>query len=202
MARFPKAEAEVAELADTMITGFTDNVGVYPSPTITIADLTTAKSSYSSAASVVVAAKASAKSATEAKEAALAALEEAMKSDIRYAENTVGNDDAKLNLIGWGAKKAPTALTAPGQVLELTVPVQGDGTVSLAWKQPVDGGETAAYKVMRRERPAGAWEDVSTALETEAALSAQPKGLELEYQIIAVNKAGEGAPSNTQMVVL
>ena len=30
----------------------------------------------------------------------------------------------------------------------------------------------------------------------------QPKGKDLEYRIIAVNKAGEGEPSNTEMVVL
>ena len=202
MATFPNKEADVTILADEMITGFTDNVGVFPLPPIIMADLAMARSSYSSAMSIVVAAKASAKSATEAKEAALEVLEEAMKSDIRYAENTVGDDDAKLGLIGWGGKKAPAALTAPGQVLELTVPVQGDGSVSLAWKAPADGGAPAAYKVMRRERPVGAWEDVATAVVTEAQLLDQPKTVELEYRIIAVNKAGEGEPSNTQMVVL
>ena len=30
----------------------------------------------------------------------------------------------------------------------------------------------------------------------------QPKGKELEYRIIAVNKAGDGEPSNIEMVVL
>jgi hypothetical protein len=37
---------------------------------------------------------------------------------------------------------------------------------------------------------------------TEATLVEQPKGKELEYHIIAINKAGEGEPSNTEMVVL
>ena len=33
-------------------------------------------------------------------------------------------------------------------------------------------------------------------------LREQAKGKELEYRIIAVNKAGEGEPGNTEMVVL
>lgn len=60
----------------------------------------------------------------------------------------------------------------------------------------------AAYKVMRRERPEGSWEDAATAVVSEATLVEQPRGKELEYRIIAVNKAGEGEPSNTAMVVL
>jgi hypothetical protein len=54
----------------------------------------------------------------------------------------------------------------------------------------------------RRQRPEGAWQDVATAIETEATLVEQPKGAELEYRIIAINKAGEGPPSNTVMAVL
>jgi len=185
-----------------MIAGFTDNPLVYPAPPVAVLDLTAAKTAYLVAMNAAIAAKAAAKAATDAKDAAIEALTDAMKSDIKYAENTVGNDDAKLKLIGWGAKKAPSALTAPGQTLELTVPVQGDGSVSLAWKAPIDGGTPQAYKVMRRERPEGAWEDVSTAVVTEATLDDQPKAVELEYRIIAVNKAGDGEPSNTEMVVL
>ena len=37
---------------------------------------------------------------------------------------------------------------------------------------------------------------------TEATLVDQPEKTELEYRVIAVNKAGEGAASNTVMVVL
>ncbi|HDY88947.1 MAG TPA: fibronectin type III domain-containing protein [bacterium] len=55
---------------------------------------------------------------------------------------------------------------------------------------------------MRRERPAGAWQEVATAVISEATLVEQPTGKELEYRIVAVNKTGDGEPSNTAMVVL
>ncbi|MBW8035740.1 MAG: fibronectin type III domain-containing protein [Planctomycetes bacterium] len=40
------------------------------------------------------------------------------------------------------------------------------------------------------------------AILTEATLVDQPEKTELEYRVIAVNKAGEGQASNTVMVVL
>ncbi len=125
-----------------------------------------------------------------------------MKDDIDYAENTVNFDDNKLKLIGWAGRKAAAPLAVPGQARLLEAPRQGDGWVFLDWKKPTDGGRPAAYKVMRRERPAGPWEDVATAVITEATLVEQPRGKEFEYRIIAVNKAGDGEPSNTAMVVL
>ena len=44
--------------------------------------------------------------------------------------------------------------------------------------------------------------DVATAIETELTLVDQLKGVELECRIIAINKSGEGSPSNTVIVVL
>lgn len=38
----------------------------------------------------------------------------------------------------------------------------------------------------------GLWNDVATAILTEATLVEQPEKTELEYRVIAVNKAGEG----------
>jgi len=202
MAKFPRTEAEVMALAEAMITGLTANAVLYPAPPVAVLDLTAAKTAYITALNAAIAAKAAAEAATTAKDDVLEDLVDAMKSDIRYAENTVDFDDDKLKLIGWAGKKAPTALQPPGQTRLLEAPRQGDGWVFLDWKAPIDGGAPSAYKVMRRERPAGAWEDVATAVITEATLVEQPKTKELEYRIIAVNKAGDGEPSNTAMVVL
>lgn len=55
---------------------------------------------------------------------------------------------------------------------------------------------------MKRERPAGPWEEVATAVISEATLVEQPRGKEFEYRIVAVNKAGDGELLNTVMVVL
>ncbi|MDH4202962.1 MAG: fibronectin type III domain-containing protein [Phycisphaerae bacterium] len=202
MARFPLKEAEIVALAEAMETGLAANVAIYPAPPVAVLDLTAAKTAYITAANAAIAAYAAAEAATTAKDDKLDDLIEAMKSDLRYAENTVNFDDDKLKLIGWGGRAAATALTPPGQARLLEAPRQGEGWVYLDWKAPTDGGKPAAYRVMRRERPAGAWEDVATAVITEATLVEQPRTLELEYRIAAVNTAGEGEPSNTAMVVL
>ena len=101
----------------------------------------------------------------------------------------------------------------------MEVPKDGKGWIFLNRKGAVEGGSLGAYMVqrkecpretwrdvaavvMRHERPAGPWEEVATAVVSEATLVEQPRGKEFEYRIVAVNKAGEGEPSNTAMVVL
>ena len=109
MARFPKAEAEIAALAEAMITGLTSNAVLYPAPPVAVLDLTAAKTAYITALNAAIAAVAEA--ATTSKDDVLEDLVDAtlrstlrstsaMKSDIRYAENTVDYDDDKLKLIG------------------------------------------------------------------------------------------------------
>jgi hypothetical protein len=46
------------------------------------------------------------------------------------------------------------------------------------------------------------FEDVATAIETEATLVDQPLKTELEYRVIAINESGEEQPINTVMAVL
>ena len=202
MASFPKREAEILALAEALKAGLQANGAIFPSPPVSWMWLSLNKSICYSRRDTALAAAAAAEAATTAKDEALETLADAMKADLRYAENTVNFDDDKLKLIGWSGRRTPSALIPPGQPRLLEAPRQGEGWVFLDWKPPADGGRPAAYTIERRERPSGPWESTATAIETEVTLVEQPRGPELEYRIIAVNKAGDSTPSNSVMAVL
>lgn len=202
MPRFPKKEAEVQPLAMSIILGLWNNQPVYPNPPVDVFTLFGKMNLYINAKNSTIAAQAAAEAATTAKDEKLADLIDAMKPDLRYAENVTKFNDDKLKLIGWAGKKAKTPLAVPGQARLLEAPKQGAGWLFLDWKAPADGGKPKAYKVQRRNRSAGAWKTVATAILSEITLVDQPKRTGLEYRVIAVNKAGEGQASNTVEVVL
>jgi hypothetical protein len=202
MARFPRTEAEIKALAQNIVTGLTANLADFPAPPVAAAALQALLNSFITLCDEQVAATAAAEQATQTKAAGLEELSTAMKADLRYAEDAVNYDDAKLTALGWGGKAAATALEVPGQPRSLEAPRQGEGWIFLDWKQPADGGAVAAYKIERRERPSGNWTMISMAIESEATLNNQERGKDLEYRVIATNKAGESVPSNTVAAVL
>ena len=71
----------------------------------------------------------------------------------------------------------------------------------LRWKSPVEGGKPAFYKI-QRQAEGSSWEDAGTSTNTEQLMSNQPRGVEVDFRVIAVNRAGEGPPSATITVVL
>ncbi len=202
MAQFPSSESDVATLADEMIAGLTEHTDIYPEPPVTVANMVSIRDAYAGARSGVLDARAAAQQATNSKDSLLSHLARLMKKNIRYAETTVGAGSEQLGLIGWGPRRTPTPLPPAGQARELAATYQGEQTVDLEWKAPVTGGKPSAYRVTRRERPAGPWLDVATALTTRIQLTDQERGKEFEYRVIAANKSGEGEPSNTVVVVL
>lgn len=94
------------------------------------------------------------------------------------------------------------ALAPSGQTCTLEAPRQGEGWIFLDWKPSVDGGAVNAYKMQRRLRSDGVWLEVGLAIESETTLTGQERAKEWEYRDSAVNKAGDGARSNTVMAVL
>jgi hypothetical protein len=202
MACFPDREAQIKALAQNIVTGLTENAVDFPAPPVAAGDLQALLDSLITLCDEQTAAQATAEQATETKRAALTELVTAMKADLRYAEDAVNHNDAKLTALGWGGKAGPTALAVPGQPRSLEAPQQGEGWLFLDWKKPADGGAVAAYQIQRRERPSGAWSLVSMAIESEATLNNQERGKDWEYRVVATNKAGESVPSNTVAAVV
>jgi len=187
MPRFPNKEVGIVALAEWLWRGLWVNRPVYPQPPVHPISLRFKAIIYSRYRENLIAKQAAAEQTTTAKNEALEDLAEAMKSDIRYAENTVDFDDDKLKLIGWVGKKTKTPLAPPGQARLLEAPKQGAGWVFLDWKAPLEGGRPKAYKIQRRKPDGRIWQDVATAIITEATLVDQPRGAELEYRIIAAS---------------
>jgi hypothetical protein len=199
---FPKREAEILDLAQQIISGLTEGVADFPAPPVSVADLQGALDSTKSAIAAAVATRAAAEMATATKRTHFEQVIADMRADLRYAEDAVAFNDAKLNGLGWAGKTARSPQELPGEPQPLKALRQGEGWISLDWKAPVDGGRVRSYRIERRERSGGAWAIAGMAIDTQVTLSDQERGKEWEYRVIAVNKAGEGMPSNTVMAVL
>ena len=80
--------------------------------------------------------------------------------------------------------------------VEVEVRGQPERLSGLGW-----GGSETTDRVQRR-KPGGAWEYVATAADNDCLVSDQPRGIELDLRVVAVNRAGAGEPSVTVTVVL
>jgi hypothetical protein len=201
---FPSRELDIVRLAQDVANGLTDNSDMFPAPPAQSERLLEAVSAYNTARDAAVAAQATAVQGTASKNKALRELTGLLKSDLRYAESMSNGDPSRLQLVGWGPPRSPrfNDLEIPGQVITLEVRQEGSSWVSLGWKEPFDGGPVSAYRVQRRRREGGEWTDVGTSVETAVTLRDQEPGVELEYRVIALNRAGEGPASNVVRVVL
>ncbi|WP_446009823.1 fibronectin type III domain-containing protein [Candidatus Electrothrix sp.] len=200
--RFPNTEAKVIALAQKIIAGLRDNPN-FPDPPVSPDQLQARLDKLLQSREAQVQAMAAAKQATDTKQADLDDTTTDMKSILNYADDAVHGDDAKLSELGWGGRAEPHALQVPGQPRLLEVPEQGTGWLILDWKKPADGGSPASYKIERRELAEdGTWALAGIAIETEVTLNNQERSKELEYRVIAINKTGEGEPSNTVTAVL
>jgi len=199
---FPKREAEIMALAQNLITGLTAGAADFPSPPVPILDLQALADSAQTSIDTNVAAHATAEESTSLKNAAIEELIGGMRADLRYAEDAVNYDDDKLKGLGWSGKAVRTPGDPPGQPRALEAPNQGEGWAFFDWKDPADGGAVNSYRIESRERPEGDWAIAGMAVETEVTLAGQERGKDLEYRVIAVNKAGESIPSNVVAVVL
>jgi hypothetical protein len=202
MATFPRSEAEIGSLAQYLISGFRTYTEDFPAPPVSPDDLEGSLHSYFEVRESAAASTGAATEAVAMKQEALETLVSQMKTNLRYAENTVNFDNGKLEQLHWGGRGSRTPLDAPGQVLNLISPREGDGWLLLEWKEPVEGGKPGAYKIQRRLHEDHEWEEAGMSIDTHVLLRGQKRGVSWIYHVLAVNKAGEGEPSNIVTAVL
>ena len=128
-------------------------------------------------------------------------LVEAMQRIIDYLSVFTNNNATELASIGWGTASAPVK-QPPGQPRVLEIIRQLEADLGLDWKNPLDGGRVASYRVERRERPSGPWETCGATNLSEILLTNQPRGKDLEYRVIAFNSNGDSVPSNSVSATL
>ncbi len=207
MANFPKKEADVIALVQSMIAGYAAHAVDFPS-----ADplgLQTALDGFLADNQSQDDARAQAQIATATKTGTLDSLESLMTDSLKASELDVASDPEKLLQIGWGRKAEPVPISAPDAPSNLMPTYEGPGDLTLQWDKPDHDSNRPVvnYAVERRDEPAGGgefgdWIFVDMTYKNQIDLTGQPRGIQMEYRVTATNAAGQSLPSNTAAVVL
>jgi len=203
MPRFPDTDAELIALTQKLIAGLRENSD-FPSPPVSSSDLQNRLDAYIGLCDAQTATQAAAEQATDAKSVGREELAADVKADLHYADYAVDGDDAKLTMLGWGARSPHTPISAPGQPLKFHIARSGLGTAKASWKRPVNGGPAVCYMIKMRASGGGegSWVSAGTFFKVEVELTNLERGKDVEFHVVALNRAGESLPSNSVTVVL
>ena len=201
--KFPGTINGKMALAQDMVHGFEENTDVYTKPPIDVAAQKARITSVQGKINAVTQMEAALKAARQDRDDEIDLMEDEMGENIDYAEFVAKGDDAKLRLISWSGRAEPQKLEKPGQSKLLEIVKQGAGWFKCDWKDPSEGGKVQVYKIMRRVvKDGGDMKEAGSSLVSEASIFDQPRGVELEYAVVGVNKAGESEPSNSITITL
>jgi hypothetical protein len=206
MARYPRNQAALAALVESMLAGFAKHPADFPHSDP--AALQSAMDEYKAADNVLLDVKGQMAIAAGEKLKKYNQLKSIAKKQIRLCEVDCAGQPVKLNQIGWGPRKDAEPLEPPAQPLGLKATAADGESVFLSWqKNNTNGsGPVRAYIIERRQKLSEGefdkWQLSGTCLNTEFELKEQPNGCKLEYRIRAINSSGESPPSNTVCVVL
>jgi len=200
--KFPDAEPEIAALTLLVIDGLKQLAAELPASPVSADELQARLDRFNGSKVKVVAATTALRSEHTANDQDLESLVDGAKAALKYAEVVLRDQPQKLSQLGWGPRRDGSSLEAPGEVRDIRIVSEGDTWITLRWNPPADGGAVGMYKIQRRTRDAGGWQDAGSSVDTVHTLSHQPRGMELDYRVLAANKAGVGQPSATVTVVL
>ena len=199
--RYPDTEPEIMALARQVIEGLKQLGAELPAPPVPLDDIQARVARADAATADVVLANTALRERHTVKDDAIRDVVDGTKVILRYAEAVFRDQPEKLSQLGWGPRRNGSTLEAPGEVRDIRIAAEGDTWIALRWNPPVNGGAVGAYKIQRKKKDGG-WEEVGSSVTTEHMLGNQPRGIEMEYRVLAANKAGVGQPSATVTVVL
>jgi len=200
--QYPDTEPEIAALALRVIEGLKQLGAELPAPPVPADELEARLDRFNASKTRVVNATTTLRDEHAANDQDLERLVDGTKAALKYAEIVFRDQPQKLSQLGWGPRRDGSSPDAPGEVRDIRIVSEGDTWITLRWNPPVDGGAVGAYKIQRRSKEADAWEDVGSSVDTVQTLSNQPRGTQMDYRVLAVNKAGVGQPSASVTVVL
>ena len=216
MATYPRIQSEISALVGSMIAGYTEHPGDFPSADVAV--LQTARDEYRTTSEALADAQAAAKLAAVEKAEKLERLQAVMKAQLKRSQVDTASQPEKLALIGWGPKADPQSMQVSSPPTNLKITAQGiigeekKGLLGLQWEKSAfkRARFVRYYCVERRhvqsngdgETPVGPWGHIASVIDNKIALKEEPTGVRMEYRIKAVNKGGQSMPSNTIAVVL
>lgn len=200
MPRIPKSEAEQIVLAQQIEDGLTNNPKLADSP-ITKTAFSSALKDFTGIRNEILVDETALKGKHDIKDGLQDTLIDMMERVIDFTEVITDKNPDDMASIGI-IINTERVKAAPGQPRYLEIISQINALLGLDWKNPSDGGRVVSYRVLRRERPAGDWEVCGATDKTEIVLTNQPRGIELEYCVVAYNANGDSVQSNIVSVVL
>lgn len=200
--KYPEAEAEILALARQVVEGLKQLGGELPAPPVPLDEMHARLARADAVTAEVVVAATALRERHTVKNDAIQDVVDGTKATLKYAEVVFRDQPDKLSQLGWGPRRDGSTLEAPGEVRDIQITAEGDTWVALRWNPPVDGGAVGGYKIQRKKKDGDGWEEVGSSVDTEHTLINQPRGIEMDYRVVAANKAGVGQPSATVTVVL
>lgn len=115
--RFPTREADILRLAHDIAAGLAAHPEIFAAPPFSPEDFQHAFAEHDGNREAQILARASLAQGTATKGGSLEKIADMSKSVLRYGENLTRGDDGKLQLLGWGGRRAPTVTVTvpPGQ---------------------------------------------------------------------------------------
>jgi hypothetical protein len=201
-----KSIDQKADKTDVIVQKMGDNAVTYPTPDPPLATLTAKATALRNKKAAAAAAKLVWRDAVNEQDAAEAALDEDLKTELRYIQTASGGDKDKIEAGGVDVKKEGTENSTPAKVQNLSLSHgDNDGDVDMHWNAvKKQGVKTYQYRVSNNyNSPVETWaigEEVTS--KTTLTGHGFPTGQRIWIEVRAVNAAGHGPWSDPATIVV